>query len=125
MSDKKLTWQEAVLFLKDLGVTKILVFYEGSGDSGSIDNIEYYTGENGETVHFKHDLNISDEMHQKLINLCYPMLDNIEDWYNNDGGYGTVTIDLDTLHYDIANHIRYTDYETYTHEGSIHDLSEE
>lgn len=123
MSDKKLTWQEAVLFLKDLGVTKILVFYEGSGDSGSIDNIEYYTGEGDQS--FKNDLAITDEMHNKLIDLCYPMLDDIEDWYNNEGGHGTVTIDLDTLHYDIANHIRYTHYETYTHEGSIHDLSEE
>ena len=95
MSDKKLTWQEAVLFLKDLGITSIHVHYEGSGDSGSIEDVEYYTGENGETVHFKHDLNISDEMHEKLINLCYPMLDDIEDWYNNDGGYGTVVISFE------------------------------
>jgi len=125
MSEKKLTWQEAVLFLKDLGITSIHVHYEGSGDSGSITDVEYYTGENGETVHFKHDLNISDEMHQKLIDLCYPMLDDIEDWYNNDGGYGFINIDLDKLHYHISNNIRYTSYEIYNHEGSIHDLSEE
>lgn len=122
MSEEKLKWQEAVLFLKDRGITSIHVEYEGSGDSGSIDGISYYKGEDEHNIN---DLDISDEMHEKLINLCYPMLDNIEDWYNNDGGYGTVTIDLDTLHYDIANNIRYTNYETYTHEGSIHDLSEE
>jgi hypothetical protein len=122
MSEEKLKWQEAVLFLKDRGITTVKVHYEGSGDSGSIDSISYYKGEDEHNIN---DLDISDDMHQKLINLCYPMLDNIEDWYNNDGGYGTVTIDLDTLHYDIANNIRYVDYEKYTHEGSIHDLSEE
>ena len=122
MSDKKLTWQEAVLYLKDRGITKIEVCYEGSGDSGSIDGINYYKA--GDSFSYS-ELDISSDMHDKLENLCYPMLDNIEDWYNNDGGYGTVIIDLEKLHYDIANHIRYTNYETYTHEGSIHDLSEE
>ena len=122
MSDKKLTWQEAVLFLKDRGVTKIIVSYEGSGDSGSIDGINYYKGEDSFSYS---DLDISHDMDDKLQNLCYPMLDNIEDWYNNDGGYGTITIDLDKLHYDIANHIRYTNYEKYEHEGNLEDLTEE
>jgi hypothetical protein len=122
MSDKKLTWQEAVLFLKDRGVTKIIVSYEGSGDSGSIDGIIYYKGEDS----FNHlNIDISEDMDYELQNLCYPMLDNIEDWYNNDGGYGTVTIDLDKLHYDIANHVRYTTYEKYEHEGKLEDLTEE
>jgi hypothetical protein len=122
MSDKKLTWQEAVLYLKDRGVTKIEVEYAGSGDSGSIDGINYYKGEDSFSYS---DLDISHDMDDKLQNLCYPMLDNIEDWYNNDGGYGTITIDLDKLHYDIANHIRYTNYEKYEHEGNLEDLTEE
>jgi len=122
MSDKKLTWQEAVLYLKDRGVTKIEVEYAGSGDSGSIDNIVYYKGED---IFSYSDLDITHDMDDRLQNLCYPMLDNIEDWYNNDGGYGTVTIDLDKLHYDIANHVRYTTYEKYEHEGKLEDLTEE
>ena len=122
MSEEKLKWQEAVLFLKDRGITSIHVEYEGSGDSGSIDSISYYKGEDEHNIN---DLDISDDMHQKLINLCYPMLDDIEDWYNNDGGFGMVTIDLDNLHYHITNNIRYVDYEKYTHEGTIDDLSEE
>ena len=122
MSDKKLTWQEAVLYLKDRGVTKIIVSYEGSGDSGSIDGINYYKGEDSFSYS---DLDISYDMDDKLQNLCYPMLDDIEDWYNNDGGYGTITIDLDKLHYDIANHVRYTNYEKYEHEGKLEDLTEE
>jgi hypothetical protein len=122
MSDKKLTWQEAVLYLKDRGVTKIIVSYEGSGDSGSIEGIIYFKGEDS----FNHlNIDISKDMDYELQNLCYPMLDNIEDWYNNDGGYGVINIDLDNLHYDIANHVRYTTYERYEHEGNLEDLTEE
>jgi hypothetical protein len=122
MSDKKLTWQEAVLYLKDRGVTKIEVEYSGSGDSGSIDGINYYKA--GDSFSYS-DLDISSDMHDKLENLCYPMLDDIEDWYNNDGGFGTITIDLDKLHYDIANNVRYVHVETYVHEGNLEDLTEE
>jgi hypothetical protein len=122
MSDKKLTWQEAVLFLKDRGITKIEVHYEGSGDSGCIDNIYYYKGEE-ELPHG--NLDVSFDMHEKLQHLCYPMLDDIEDWYNNGGGFGTITIDLDKLHYDIANNVRYVHVETYVHEGKLEDFTKE
>ena len=116
MSEEKLKWQEAVLFLKDRGITTVKVHYEGSGDSGSIDSISYYKGEDEHNIK---DLDISDEMHEKLINLCYPMLDNIEDWYNNDGGHGTLSIDIKTGEYEIDVNIEYRSYSTHNHEGNI------
>jgi hypothetical protein len=50
------------------------------------------------------------------------MLDDIEDWYNNDGGYGTVTINLNDFTYSIENNVRITDVETYNHEGELKDF---
>ena len=122
--------------LADHGVTGIKIHYDGSGDSGAIEEICYTTDpcaspsdvdDNVEIWGSSYSLSNLDETAYKAIeNFAYEkLLEDIEDWYNNDGGYGFINIDLDKLHYHISNNIRYTNYETYTHEGSIHDLSEE
>jgi hypothetical protein len=117
------TWQKAVVFLKDRGIAKILVTYEGSGDSGAIDNVLYYDKEDDE--YYSSQLNISESQHNDIQNLAYPMLDGIEDWYNNEGGYGSINIDLDEFTYDIENNIRITDIETYNHNGELKDFIKE
>lgn len=118
MTEERLdTWQKAVVFLKDRGVTKIRVKYEGSGDSGAIEDVDYYDKEDDE--HYCTQLGITDSQHDDIQNLAYPMLDGIEDWYNNDGGYGTVTINLNDFTYSIENNVRITDVETYNHEGEL------
>lgn len=112
-----MNWQEAVILLKDRGIVKLEVKYEGSGDSGSIDDCLYYDAEDDE--YYRNQINITDEQHDEIINLVYPMLDDIEDWYNNDGGYGTVTINLNDFTYSIENNVRFTDVETYGHTGEL------
>lgn len=117
------TWQKAIVFLKDRGVKKIRVTYEGSGDSGSIDNVLYHDKEDKE--YYSIQFNITDSQHDDIQNLAYPMLDGIEDWYNNEGGYGSITIDLDEFSYDIENNIRITEVETYKHNGSLKEYLKE
>jgi hypothetical protein len=117
------TWQKAVVFLKDRGVKQIRVTYEGSGDSGSIDNVLYYDKEDDE--YYSSQLNISESQHDDIQNLAYPMLDGLEDWYNNEGGYGTITIDLDEFIYNIQNNIRITEVEMYSHNGSLKEYLKE
>jgi hypothetical protein len=117
------TWQKAVVFLKDRGVKQIRVTYEGSGDSGAIDNVLYYDKEDDE--YYSSQLNISESQHDDIQNLAYPMLDGIEDWYNNEGGYGTITIDLDEFIYNIQNNIRITEVETYSHNGTLKEYLKE
>ena len=116
---EKLTWQQAILQLKDRGIKQLKVFYEGSGDSGSIDSIEYYNGEEED------EIIVGDLDSNAIMNLCYPMLDDIEDWYNNDGGFGFITINLEDFSYEITNNIRYTNHETYSHEGTLDDYIKE
>lgn len=96
-----LTIAEAFL-LQDLGVTEIKVNYSGGGDSGQIDDIEYCNPKvNGFT-------SASDAIPKEILDrvekIAYTLLEDIGDWYNNEGGYGTVFIKLPSFEYDIDAH---------------------
>ena len=119
-----------LLKLADLGVTGIKIFYSGSGDSGDIDDVVYTTTKDvtfydimnltshGEDVlyltNLDHDLKeeISDFADQKILN-------DIEDWWNNDGGYGTMLIKIPSGNYEINNIIYITDTEDFHHDGDL------
>ena len=123
--------------LADLGVTGIKVTYEGSGDSGAIENVVYTAEklkENEEDAF--EDLNDLDVWGTDILNLSTldsglesdiahfveeQLLNDIEDWWNNDGGYGTVCILVPSGKYKILNDIRVTEIETFYHEGSLVD----
>ena len=123
--------------LKVLGGHKVEVAFDGSGDSGSIDYVTLLDQENKEI-----DLtNATFDWYEKssgfeagkwlvqykpypampvkdiLQNICENALeDSGHDWYNNDGGYGTLNIDLTTTPpaISLSVSIRYThtnDYE--------------
>ena len=123
-----------LLKLADLGVTGITIFYSGSGDSGDIDDVVYTRtkeasfddintlssyGEN--SLYLKeldYDLKdeISDFADQKILN-------DIEDWWNNDGGYGAMLIKIPSGQYEINNIIYITDTEDFHHDGNLIDQS--
>ena len=119
-----------LLQLADLGVTGIKIIYSGGGDSGAIDDIIYTT----EEVTFLEDLENLDQYGENVLNLrdlstslysdiedfaTSKLLDNIEDWWNNEGGYGTVLIAIPSGNYKINNNIYFTETETYNHNGNL------
>ena len=119
-----------LLQLADLGVTGIKIIYSGGGDSGAIDDIIYTT----EEVTFLEDLENLDQYGENVLNLrdlstslysdiedfaTSKLLDNVEDWWNNEGGYGTVLITIPSGNYTINNHIYFTNTETYNHDGNL------
>ena len=119
-----------LLQLADLGVTGIKIIYSGGGDSGAIDEIIYTT----EKVTCFEDLENLDQYSENVLNLrdlstslysdiedfaTSKLLDNIEDWWNNDGGYGTVLIAIPSGNYKINNNIYFTETETYNHNGNL------
>jgi hypothetical protein len=119
-----------LLQMADLGVTGIKVIYSGGGDSGAIDDIIYTT----EEVTFLEDLENLDPYSENVLNLrdlstsfysdiedfaTSKLLDNIEDWWNNEGGYGTVLIAIPSGNYTINNFIYTTDTEEFTHHGNL------
>lgn len=121
--------------LADLGVTGIKVQYEGSGDSGAIENIIYTTEklDRDEEAAFDdindiyvwgQDVSHLEELDSGLSSdianfVEEQLLNDIEDWWNNDGGSGAVCIIVPSGKYKIYNHIRITHIESYFHEGSL------
>ena len=119
-----------LLKLADLGVTGIKIFYSGSGDSGDIDDVVYTTtkeasfydimnlSNHGEDVLYLATLDgylrddLIDFANEKILN-------GIEDWWNNDGGYGVMLIKIPSGQYEIANTIYVTDTEEFGHEGDL------
>jgi hypothetical protein len=125
--------------LADLGVTGIQVRYEGGGDSGAIEEVLYTTDKLPENEEDAFDeiksLNPWDPGPQNLSvldsGLCSDIsnfaeekiLNDVEDWWNNDGGYGTMCILIPSGKYQLENNIRITEVETFNHDGSLIDQS--
>jgi hypothetical protein len=119
-----------LLKLADLGVTGIKIFYSGGGDSGDIDDIVYTTTKDvtfydimnlpshGEDVLYLQNLN--DELADKIKYFANEkILNDIEDWWNNDGGYGVMLIKIPSGQYEINNTIYVTDTEEFHHLGDL------
>jgi len=119
--------KEIITKLIDINVAYILMVYDGSGDSGAIDEIQFLDEE-------KNNLEaprLNDKGQREMISLTskeenavietygYLLLDTVEDWCNNDGGYGEILIDVKALTYTIDNHIRRIEEDLYEHEGKI------
>jgi hypothetical protein len=116
------------------------MFYNGSGDDGAIEEIASYTSEtilkhlkkpsleeiSLEDLIDKNPLwtdadseEIDSECNKILEDIAYEHLNTVEDWYNNDGGEGTIIIDLQTNQHHIDNNVRYTTSQNFTHKGSF------
>jgi hypothetical protein len=91
-----------IIKLKDLGITLIEADYQGSGDSGQIENFTYYS--NDDVVD-----DIPNDVHENIESMFYGQLEYTEDWYNNEGGYGTINFNLNNLSVKIDESIRYTE----------------
>ena len=128
MTENEMT--SLLLKLADLGVTGIKIFYSGSGDSGDIDDVVYTTTKE---VNFNDINNLTNygENALYLTNLDHDLkdditafasskiLDEIEDWWNNDGGYGAMLIKIPSGKYEINNIIYITDTEDFHHDGDL------
>ena len=119
-----------LLKLADLGVTGIKIFYSGGGDSGDIDDVVYTTikeaafnnimnlSNHGEDVLYLAELD--DELKDELIDFANEkILNDLEDWWNNDGGYGVMIIKIPSGEYEISNTIYVTDTEEFEHDGDL------
>ena len=96
---EKLTIKQKLLLreLKDNGLVRLEVSYSGGGDDGCVDAYSgYEINEKGEE-RWSQD-SVPTKFQNEFDDYIYDFIsDNIEwDWINNEGGYGTVTIDLET-----------------------------
>jgi hypothetical protein len=98
--------------VKDKGVNRININFSGSGDSGDIDDIEYYQGD--EEISSAIEVKESDE--NVLKDFAYDIIcskvDTVGDWVNNEGGFGNIEINTETNHYTLNYSQRTTeDYD--------------
>lgn len=94
------------------GYKELIISYDGAGDSGSIDEIKL---EGGDNYYLQGDeYNKIEEAFDDFF------MKSTGDWYNNDGGYGSVVIDLENGLFEITTNLR----STYTEgvSGSIDEL---
>jgi hypothetical protein len=127
MTENELTG--LLLKLADMNITGVKVKYDGAGDSGCIEWIGY-TAEKCETPEDVNDNiddwsneanldNIDSNLSNIIEEFAYGVLDEIEDWWNNDGGFGELCICVPSGKYIINNHVRITDTEDYFHDGNL------
>lgn len=124
MSKNKEEKLAIVMTLLHNGVNYVGITYSGGGDSGAIDEVFLFnkldeefiqTGELPNDISYRaeeypHTATVDNKGFDKsaIENLFFPHLDNIEDWWNNDGGYGSAVLDLERMMLEIDNHTYYT-----------------
>jgi hypothetical protein len=117
-----------LLQLADLDITALNVYYEGGGDSGAIQGIVYSKNSNmtwedimNIDVWSENQLDtLNTGMHSILNDFAQEkILEDIEDWWNNEGGYGYLCIKVPSGEYKIFNKIYIQHIEDYEHEGDL------
>ena len=119
-----------LLKLADLGVTGIKILYSGGGDSGDIDDVLYTTTKDvtfydlNSLVDYQENTlyltNLDHDLKDEITNFANEkILNDLEDWWNNDGGYGAMLIKIPSGQYEINNTIYITDTEEFQHDGDL------
>lgn len=86
----------------ELEIVRAHAEFSGSGDSGDIDEIYFFDASNEET-------NIPDDLHNLVHEYLSEKASDIPtDWYNNDGGRGSATINF--LTGDVVITVQYLEY---------------
>lgn len=109
---------ELLLHLNELGIKKIKFEFNGGGDEGSINERDYYDSlsDNTEPVDLRR---INDDAKDFIEEMVDDIIKDIEDWWNNDGGGGVMTILVPEMTYEIQNYCYIQHQEDYSHEGEL------
>jgi len=91
--------------LKDKDVHTIEIAFSGSGDDGGIDEVVSYD-HNTKIINTRETIRKLDDIFYQII---HEHADSTGDWINNDGGYGTLTINLEHNSYEMDLHLRCID----------------
>ena len=98
------------LKLKDHNVSRIVVEFSGGGDDGGIDDVQYYLDKEEFNCLNKDPLagnSNSDDFFYRMID---QQTQYTGDWVNNDGGWGTLTINLEDNVYEVECNFRTSEH---------------
>ena len=94
-----------MMHLKDKGTHTIEVCFSGSGDDGGIDDVYCYDHAS-KNINIREKTRNLDEIFYRII---HSHADTTGDWINNEGGYGTLTINLEDNSYEMDLNLRCID----------------
>jgi hypothetical protein len=116
---KELNVKGMFIALEQLGVDHIDIAYSGGGDSGAIDEVKFYDKD-------KDEIELDPNMEQIANDFGYHILNNYYDvdWYNNDGGYGTIEINIPDQTWNIDGYVNVQTSEEAFDSGSLTDVIE-
>lgn len=115
--DKSKDLKSVLKYLASIGVERVDVEYDGEGDSGSIQSVEFISKSD---YIFSGEILNRDKITTTIENATYAILaEQSLDWVNNDGGYGTVHINTKDLSVTINHEQRITDTESSTYEVQL------
>ena len=134
MTENELTG--LLLKLADMGITGIKVNYNGGGDSGAIERIGYTKSNCTTPEEVDDEIDVWDDdislyeldlgAYSLIENFAQEkILDDIEDWWNNEGGFGDLCICVPSGKYIVNNHINITETEDYFHDGDLLEKTKE
>jgi hypothetical protein len=134
------TLQRLLPILREHSIRSVGVSFDGCGDSGSIETVMSYPSEtqatfDGLTVEYLETQRLFDDGHwrsrvapvrgtlrQAVEALTYDYLEETGvDWYNNDGGFGELTIEVEEGTVSLQINVRYT--ETQVEYSAVHDIA--
>ncbi len=122
------TFSHILFNLAAQGYSHICIVYDGSGDSGDIEDIIPIPRDLENVISYNTCYDIEDrieldtELYNLIANQAYnKVLNDLEDWCNNDGGYGQLYISTEDSSYDSYHYTRYTDIHDCSSEGKIED----
>jgi hypothetical protein len=97
------------ILIKDKGYNKLQVYYDGSGDSGAINDINFLNDMN--SISIENIIENTNFIKEWLYEIIDEAIGNM-DWWNNEGGCGNIIINLNTFEL-ISYHSQRTtiDYE--------------
>lgn len=110
-------------FLKEHNFTKVVIEFSGSGDDGDIESIYFMTkAEDGSSQVVDYDeknplLLEETDIYDVLKEFGYLILNmSGYDWVNNEGGYGTIAVEVEERKTHLDMNIAYTHYNNYEEE---------
>ena len=113
--------------LAEAGIQRVTIDYDGSGDSGQIENIEAWDS-NDQSMPFPLEAKIQlvsdspdhpfaeQNLEAAVETLAWDYLDIHCGWENNDGAFGTFVFDVPNRTVTLEHNERYTEVNTTSHE---------
>jgi hypothetical protein len=101
MADQEINNRILFLKLEEIGISRIEIPFDGAGDSGSIETMEIRLLDSLGNIVVEPDTD--DNFIELLVDFAYEYLEKFYDydWYNNEGGYGTININLEEKEIDV------------------------